>query len=218
MSGQSDPGTNLLPDPYGFVRIQFQINCFLFWGKSMQILFTDRALLTIRRMDKIVGKVSLLSYSPKNYSSLRAVMCLLHCPDSALHWLDLNGWVDIKDYKYIFIIFDDTEFASVSSVEWCNIHQWGIICQFNRCCHFVYGDAAMWLKCVRHPKYAIFMQNFAISATPAHVCKKTTYPHIYVDTVGDRTTSGILHQWGEMGRAQIILKHKFYQMLKNSWQ
>ena len=33
----------------------------------------------------------------------------------------------------------------------------------------------MWLKCVRHPKHAIFMQNFAISVTPAHVCKKTTY-------------------------------------------
>ena len=31
----------------------------------MQILFTDRALPTIRRMDKVLGKVSLLSYSPK---------------------------------------------------------------------------------------------------------------------------------------------------------
>ena len=31
----------------------------------MQILFTDKALLTIRRMDKIVGKVSLLPYNPK---------------------------------------------------------------------------------------------------------------------------------------------------------
>ena len=43
--------------------------------------------------------------------------------------------------------------------------------------------------------------------------KKRPHMHIYVDTVGDRTTSGILHQWGEMGRAQIILKD---QMLKNS--
>ena len=31
----------------------------------MQILFTDRALLTIRRKDKILGKVSLSPYSPK---------------------------------------------------------------------------------------------------------------------------------------------------------
>ena len=31
----------------------------------MQILFTDRALPTIRRMDKILGKVSPLPYSPK---------------------------------------------------------------------------------------------------------------------------------------------------------
>ena len=30
---------------------------------------------------------------------------------------------------------------------------------FNVCCHFAYGDAAMWLKCVRHPKNAIFTQN-----------------------------------------------------------
>ena len=31
----------------------------------MRILFTDRALPTIRRMDKILGNVSPLSYSPK---------------------------------------------------------------------------------------------------------------------------------------------------------
>ena len=39
---------------------------------------------------------------------------------------------------------------------------------FNQCCHFVYGDAAMWLKikCVQHSKKAIFMQNFAMSMTP----------------------------------------------------
>ena len=40
---------------------------------------------------------------------------------------------------------------------------------FNWCCHFAYGDAAMWLKCVRHPKNAIFMQNFAMSATPESI-------------------------------------------------
>ena len=68
MAGQSDTGTNLLPDPYGFVRIRFQINrfCFVFvFRKSMRILFTDRALPTIRRMDKILGKVSPSPYSPK---------------------------------------------------------------------------------------------------------------------------------------------------------
>ena len=37
---------------------------------------------------------------------------------------------------------------------------------FNWCCHFAYCDAAMWLKCVRHPKNAIFTQNFAMSAIP----------------------------------------------------
>ena len=65
MSGQSDMGTSLLPDLYRFVRIQFQINCFLFFRKDMQILFTDRVLLTIRLMDKILGKVSPSPYSPK---------------------------------------------------------------------------------------------------------------------------------------------------------
>ena len=65
MSGQSDTGTNLLPDLYGFVRIRFQINRFLFFGKKYANLFTDRALPNIRRMDKILGKVSLSPYSPK---------------------------------------------------------------------------------------------------------------------------------------------------------
>ena len=65
MSGQSDTGTNLLPDLYGFVTVRFQINSFLFW-KSMRILFTDKALPTIWCMDKILGKVSWTpSYSPE---------------------------------------------------------------------------------------------------------------------------------------------------------
>ena len=40
---------------------------------------------------------------------------------------------------------------------------------FNRCCHFAYGDAVMWLNCVWHWKNAIFMQHFAMSATPVSV-------------------------------------------------
>ena len=64
MPGQSDTGASLLPDLYGFVRIWFQIN-HVFFQKSMQILFTDRALPIIRRMDKILGKVSPSPYSPK---------------------------------------------------------------------------------------------------------------------------------------------------------
>ena len=61
MSGQSHTGTNLLPNPYGFIRIWFQIN-FLFLKKSIKKIFTDRVLLTIRHMDKILGKVSPLPY------------------------------------------------------------------------------------------------------------------------------------------------------------
>ena len=63
MSGQSHTGTDLLPDLYGFVRIQFQINCFLFSEKYGN--FINRVLPTIRCMDKIVGKVSPSPYSPK---------------------------------------------------------------------------------------------------------------------------------------------------------
>ena len=37
---------------------------------------------------------------------------------------------------------------------------------FNRCCHFAYSDAVMWLKCVQHTKNAIFTQKFAVSVTP----------------------------------------------------
>ena len=45
-----------------------------FGGESMRILFTVRALPTIRRMDKILGTVSPSSYSPNNtvaYGELR---------------------------------------------------------------------------------------------------------------------------------------------------
>ena len=62
----------------------------------MQILFTDRALLTIKRMDKILGKVSSSPYTlqSKNYSSLRGVTHFFRWQDSNLLWLDLNSWDD----------------------------------------------------------------------------------------------------------------------------
>ena len=64
MSGQSDTGTNLLPDLYGFIRIRFQINLLLFFREVYEY-YSDRVLPTIRCMDKILGKVSPLPYSPK---------------------------------------------------------------------------------------------------------------------------------------------------------
>ena len=60
MSGQSHTGTNLLPDLYRFVKIQFQINHFPFSEKYANFIQT-----AIRRMDKILGKVSPSPYSPK---------------------------------------------------------------------------------------------------------------------------------------------------------
>ena len=40
---------------------------------------------------------------------------------------------------------------------------------FNLCCHFVYGDATMWLKCIWHSKNARFTQYFVMSATPGNI-------------------------------------------------
>ena len=62
MSGQSDTGTNLLPDLYGFTRIRFQINLLLFFRKVYEY-YSDRVLPTIRCMDKILGKVSPSPYN-----------------------------------------------------------------------------------------------------------------------------------------------------------
>ena len=66
MSGQSDSDTEpIFFQIYtGSFKFGFKLIGFFFW-KSMLILFTDRALLTIRRMDKVVGKVSSLRYSPE---------------------------------------------------------------------------------------------------------------------------------------------------------
>ena len=43
MCGQSDTGTNLLPDLYGFVRIRFQINRFLFTEKYAKFIHKQGA-------------------------------------------------------------------------------------------------------------------------------------------------------------------------------
>ena len=43
MSGQSDTGTNLLPDLYGFVRIRFQINRFIFSEKYANFIHRQGA-------------------------------------------------------------------------------------------------------------------------------------------------------------------------------
>ena len=60
MSGQSDTGTILLPDLYRFVRIRFQINRFLLSEKYANFIHRQGATdyKIIRRMDKILGKVT----------------------------------------------------------------------------------------------------------------------------------------------------------------
>ena len=84
MSDQSDTGINLFPDPYGFVRIRFQINrVFFSVFFSFGILFTDRALPTIRRTDKILGKASPSPYIPEitvAYGELRVYFAVQITP------------------------------------------------------------------------------------------------------------------------------------------
>ena len=43
MAGQSDTGTSVLPDLYGFVRIQFQVICFLFFEKYANFIHRQGA-------------------------------------------------------------------------------------------------------------------------------------------------------------------------------
>ena len=67
MSGQSDTRTILLPHVYGFARIWFQINHFLFSETYANFIHKLGATdyNSIRCMDKILGKVSPSPYSPK---------------------------------------------------------------------------------------------------------------------------------------------------------
>ena len=99
----------------GSLEFGFKLIGVFSFQKSMQILFIDRALPTVRCMHKILGNVSPSPYSPKimvAYGELHIYFAVQILP--FIEWLtDLNGW-------------DDTEFASRSNVEWCDIHQWGI--------------------------------------------------------------------------------------------
>ena len=54
MSGQSDTEPIFFQIYTDALEFDFKLIVFFFL-KSIQILFTDRALLTIRRMDKILG-------------------------------------------------------------------------------------------------------------------------------------------------------------------
>ena len=89
---------------------------------------------------------------------------------------------------------------------------------FNRCCHFAYGDAAMWLKCVRHSKNAIFTQNFhtnnQLYSCNYHFCDNYSGYGIWVIVTkmvvtriqliiglpdGGKNHSGIVRIWDRVG-------------------
>ena len=73
----------------GSLEFGFKLIIF-FLRKSMQILFINRALPTIRHMDKILGKVSPSPYSPKitvAYGELRVYFAVQIPPFSDWTWM-----------------------------------------------------------------------------------------------------------------------------------
>ena len=98
----------------GLLEFGFKLIVFFFW-KSVQILFTDRALLTIRLMVKILGNVSPLPYSPK-VTVVYGELCVYF----AVQILPLIDWTWMAEMTL--------EFASSSSVKWRGTHQWAITC------------------------------------------------------------------------------------------
>ena len=116
----------------------------------MRILFADSALPTIRCMDKILEKVSPSPYNPKitvAYRELHVYFDVQIPP-----FIDWTWTAEMTLSLQVDLVLSDA--ASTSEA--------GVTC-FNWCCHFAYGDAVMWLRCVWHPKNAIFMQNFAMT-------------------------------------------------------
>ena len=131
----------------------------------MQILFTDRVLQTIRRMDKNLGKVSLLSYSPKitvAYGELCVYFAVQIPP-----FVDWTWMAEMTLSLKVDLVLSDMALELLANSVRHNL--------FNRCCHFAYGEAAMWLKCTRHLKNAIFTQTFAMSMTPVVVLKSFSF-------------------------------------------
>ena len=115
-----------------------------FFGKVCKFYSrTDRALPTIRCMDQIC-----LLGGHLTDQKLQQLAILFCCPDSALHWLDLQC-MPVHSHSW-----NDTEFASRSSVQWLCSHQ--------------HSETAMWLKYIRHSKNARFTPNFAMSTSPGY--------------------------------------------------
>ena len=69
---------------------------------------------------------------------------------------------------------DDMEFTSRASGEWCSNHQWAITCSIGVQSFCIYGDVAMWLKCIQHPKNAILMQRFCNGSDPCLLSVQVT--------------------------------------------
>ena len=142
ISGQSDTEIDLFQIYTGSLGFCFKLIIFVF-QKSMQILFTDRALPTIRCMDQILKGENRPKFTVANtFFSSRFRPSLTGL--TRLRW----NWVCRQIYCWVM------RRTPVRH----NL--------FNRCCHFAYGDAAMRLKCVWHSKNAIFTQNFAMSLAP----------------------------------------------------
>ena len=112
------------------------------------------------------------------------IPCLESCSLSISLKLSLKQFGKIRNF---WPVWYRDQIAS-SRYRFIRIHQWAITCSISWCCHFAYGDAAMWLKCIQHLKNAIFMQNFAMSVTPEkkkrkhcwYLCSSPWSPYMYL--------------------------------------
>ena len=95
----------------------------VFLQKSMQILLTDKALPTTRRIGKILG--GRCHHWDRKWCQLA---CLFHHPDSTLCWLVLYCCSACQEGVWTSHSWDDIEFASWPSSEWHGSHPWAITC------------------------------------------------------------------------------------------
>ena len=109
---------------YGFLGFDFKYQLITLW-KSMQILFTD-------------GTTKSITLKTENYGGL-CVWSSRFCPS-------LTGLAVLYECQRGVQIESQLRWQLAASC------QWAITCWISQCSHFVYGDAAVWLKCAWHQK------------------------------------------------------------------
>ena len=156
----------------GSLEFGFKLIIF-FFQKSMRILFTNRALPTIRRMDKILGNVSPSPYCPKitvAYGELRIYFSVQIPPFIGWTWIaemTLRLQVDL-------VLSDAASPAPVRHI------------LFNRCCHFAYGDSDVAKmrtapgKCNIYTKWARPLNQITIFSHSSASCNQISRQFLFI--------------------------------------